>query len=255
MVTKKDKNTSGILSNKGILWKRLKLPQAEKNQEFCQNRTMQRYFLYLVVLVTVSVSSFAQDERYLRKMLSGGLIPKSEIKSDLSKEKAHWSVKSPLYKKDINGDLIPEYFFVQKRDGMTFFHFLDHYKRELAAIQLNAVGSNSEIYQVNVRDLSDDVVVFVLSFFEGSTSYLEHLATSRLYFMTVVKGDLTNVKISKGPVIHEEYQDGQKHYHRRKFDWGLYDYNRDGQKEIFVKYHNISRVYFYQEPGHMVELK
>jgi hypothetical protein len=202
----------------------------------------------------VSWSTWAQDERFVRKMLGGGLIPKSEIKNDRSKEKAHWAVRSPLYKKDITGDMVPEYFFVQKRDGMTFFHLLDQYKREVAAYELNAVGSNSELYQINVRDLSDKVVVLVLNFFEGVTNYLEYLATSRIYFVTIANGDFSTAKVTKGPVIHEEFKDGNKHYHRRQYDWGLYDYNGDGQKEVFVKYNNIARVFFYQDTGSFLEI-
>lgn len=200
----------------------------------------------------VAQSAIAQDERFFRKLFSGDLLRKEEKKF---KGEVDFRVASPFYKVDINTDGRVESLVTEKRDGQDWIHVHDFQNKRVFSGELEPMGMNSWLYKVSLRRIASGAKVLILHFYEGETEYLEFRANVRLYFLTIEKDDLSTFSLSKGPVVWDEHESFKgRHYHQRRYEIGLQDFNKDGIKEISVKYHLISWIYFYKSPGKWIEL-
>lgn len=196
-------------------------------------------------------SATAQDERFFRSLFSGDLVKE---KQETSKSKTKFRTVGAMHKVDLNADSRLESIVVEKKDGKDFIHIHDYLNKRIFSGKMEAMGLNSWLYKISIRRFANNAKVMILYFFEGETEYLEYRSNVRLYFLTFENNDFKTLAINKGPVIWDEFESFKKHYHQRKYKIGLFDYNKDGIKEIAVHYHLTSWVYFYKSPGKWLEL-
>lgn len=199
----------------------------------------------IIISLMLSTSAFSQDEKVYRDLFS-------KNKRDVSIKKAKeykWTVKTPFYYLDLTENGLDESIGVEKKDGEDWIHFLDILKRPIKSFKFHATGSGSAIYRVQLRRISKNVKVIIVYYFEGINKTSEFFSSSRIYMITIDNNDLRTLSMFKGPYFLNEQEELPEHYHRRKFEVGLYDYNADGIREVFTKYHKIARVYSYLGNG------
>jgi hypothetical protein len=204
-----------------------------------------------LISLFLSHGALAQDERFFRELFTGDLAKKEK---KIFKGKLKFRHAGDMHKFDLNGDNRLEGIIAEKQDGQDFIHIHDWKGKRIFSGKLEPMGLNSWLYRISVRRFAKNSKVLILYFYEGETEYLEYRANVRLYFLTMETNDLGTLSLNKGPVIWDEYEDFKDHYHQRRYRIGLYDYNKDGIKEIAVHYHLSSWVYFYKSPGKWIEL-
>ncbi|MCO4794201.1 MAG: hypothetical protein KC493_10830 [Bacteriovoracaceae bacterium] len=207
--------------------------------------------LILLFMQCFALSAIAQDERFFRSLFSGDLVKE---KKETFKSKTKFRTAGAMHKVDLNADSRLESIVVEKKDGQDFIHIHDYLNKRIFSGKMEAMGLNSWLYKISIRRFANNAKVMILYFFEGETEYLEYRSNVRLYFLTFENNDFKTLAINKGPVIWDEFESFKKHYHQRKYKIGLFDYNKDGIKEIAVHYHLTSWVYFYKSPGKWLEL-
>lgn len=198
-----------------------------------------RSFQCVIILIFIVFPGMAQDERTLRKMLSGQMNDnKKKAPKDLI-----YTASTPRYYFDVNNDGKEESFFFSSEDGKDWLTIKDYRGREIYRYRFINVGTGANVYRVSLKWVNKNTSVAIFHYFEGRTQYLDKRGTSRLYFLAFQKGQLKNLKMSRGPHIWDEYLDHRKHYHRRNYKIGMFDYDLDGKREITVKFNTIARVY------------
>jgi len=209
--------------------------------------TRRVYSLLLVLFAgLLPFKGHGQDERYLRKMLTGE-VGKSVPLDQIVREK--YRVHSKFYRMDLGGDGQKEGLVYSKIDGIDYFVITDGLGRELRRFRLDPMYADSALYKINFRDLSPKTKLLVLHFFEGKNSYVDYEGRARLYFITVDEGDLKRITFQKGPMFFQEYAGFRDHYHQRFYNTELIDLNNDGVKEVRVKHRKNVWVYFYNDFG------
>ncbi len=199
---------------------------------------MKLYILFFILFSTIHI--FAQDERYFRKVMTGEVSNKFIV--DKQNKQYKLKANSSFYEVDLNGDGFSESIVTQKRDNEDWLHIHDFNKTRIKSFKFIAHGKDSWIYKVSLRRLSNRTNVLLVHFFEGSVEYTQYNATSRLYVINIDSGDLSTIKIHKGPVLFEEVQGRRgRYYYQRQYNLILNDYNRDGINEIIIKKGLISR--------------
>ncbi len=206
-----------------------------------------RYLLLFSLILSFSL--FAQDERDYRSLFLGKLKREAEERPTPNYK---WRVNTPFYYLDLTGDGLEESFGVEKRDGEDWIHFLDLLKRPFKSFKLDATGVQSYLYRIQMAQLSKTTKVIILYFFEGMNQTTEFRSSGRLYFITIDDSKLATLSMYKGPYILYEKQELPEHYHQRKFNVTLEDINKDGSKEIIVRYHLINRVFSYIGSGQWI---
>lgn len=205
---------------------------------------MKKIFVFLLCVLS-TLSLYGQDERLLRQMLSGQLLEdKFEQKEDLK-----FTATGPRYYFDLNGDYREESFYFTKEDGEDWLYLYDFRGKEVYRYRFVPMGSGSRVYRVTVKWVSKDISVAIIHYFEGKTAYLEKRGTARLYFLSFKRGELADFNMFRGPHVWDEFKDYRGQYHRRSYKVSLYDFDKDGRREISVKYHTISRVYRFAKDG------
>ncbi len=202
--------------------------------------------IFLLSLTLICSSLLAQDERDFRSVFTGNLDRKKEIKEEI---RYKWRVNTPFYYLDLTGDNLDESFGFEKKDGEDWIHFLDLLKRPQKSFRFDPKGGDSRLYKVQFRRISKRTKVLILYYFEGKTQAVDYISTARLYFVTIDDNKLSTLSMYKGPYFLYEKEEHPEHYHRRRFQVGVYDYNGDGVMEIYTKYHKINRVYAYLGNG------
>ncbi len=197
-----------------------------------------------------SLSCYAQDERYFVDLFSQDIRKKTEEQNKVYKFRA----ASPFYRLDLNGDGKEEAFVLEKKDGEDWFHLHNGEGKRIYSSQMAPEGLDSRVHKINVRMISPITKVLILSFYEGHFGHIDFKSTERLYFLTIDNKDLATVKLSMGPTVWDEVTK-KNHYHQRRYEPFLYDYNNDGVKEIAVKHQHITRVFMYRDKGNWTELK
>jgi hypothetical protein len=207
-----------------------------------------------VVFLTVFIAqcAVAQDERYLRGLLSG----------DLSREYVpeevrdyHFKSQSPVYQLDLTGDHRNESLIVEKKDGEDWLHIHDYHMNRVSSHRFQAVAGGSKIYRLRLVTLSNQTRLLLIHFYEGVNSYLQTRANARFYFLTIDDGDLKTASVYRGPAYWEEFQENRDYIHRRKYNLEFADLTRDGKLEIRVFTNLISYVYHYHGKGRWIEIK
>ena len=199
--------------------------------------------ILFLVLCVLSLSSFSQDERFYRNMFNGVLNDKTQ---DIPYK---IKVFSPKYMIDLDRDGIEDSFQTIKKDGIDFFRINNAYGEKQFEAELTTKGAKSSIYKVNFMRVNKDVDVLVLHFYEGHNQSASFEGSARLYFVTLVKRNLAEASLTKGPYFWTEKEGAAGKYWNRKFTVNLIDYNRDGQKEISVSFNKATRVFYYTSNG------
>ena len=199
--------------------------------------------LFLILSLFYLNDSWAQDERYYRKIFTGEL-------QDKTKEVFQYKVvvKTPRYEIDLNQDGSFESIRVEKKDGFDFFIIYDEFGREIFNKRLPAIGAKSRLLKVGLKGINKDVNALILHFYEGAIDATKFEAMAKLFFVTFDKKDLKKISFQDGPHFFHEKVKGDQYLNRR-YSVNVIDYNGDGSREISVSYNKISRIYFYTKTG------
>lgn len=195
------------------------------------------------LLCVLSQISWSQDERFYRNMFNG-LLQKGQ-------KPIPYKIKvfSPKYMIDLNRDGINESFQAVKKDGVDFIRINDAYGEKLCEHKIESKGAKSRIFKANFVKVNKNVDVLVLHFYEGEIDVSTYESSARLYFVTILNGKLASASLTKGPYFWNEKEKRPNQYWNRKYTVNFVDYNKDGQKEISVNYHNISKIFYYSKNG------
>lgn len=204
---------------------------------------MKGFCLFLALLMASSLT-FAQDERYFRRIYSNELNEKPS-----TAEKFKIIVKSPAYRIDLNRDGFEEIIRTAKRDGNDYFTIADHFGRVLLEKKLSTIGSGSVVYRVQLKTISPNTDALVVHFYEGMIESTRFEAQARLYFITIPNRELNKMHFFQGPHFFHESEKLFDKYFVRRFSVNTVDYNNDGTKELSVSYNNINRVFLYVAEG------
>jgi hypothetical protein len=163
-------------------------------------------------------------------------------------------VSTPNYQIDLDRDGRPEVLKIEKRDGQDFFVIKDGMGETKSELKLNAKGLDSVLYKVQLKTLSAETDALILYFDEGNSGNVVLQSTARIYMATIDKRNLDKVSFNKGPAFYYEKEWPVDQYSRRYYNVSVYDFNKDGTKEVAVSYNNIQRIYFYLGKGRWQKL-
>ncbi len=208
--------------------------------------------LFYLFLFIFAVAAQAQDERFVRQMLSGDLAPGGRPKAEPT---PHFHVTSSLYEIDLNGDDRVEYIVMEKKDAQDWLHIHSYDKQRIFSLKLVPRGWKSDVYRVNLRQLSDQTKVLLVHYYEGSNQGIDFVGTGRLYVVSLDNNDLQTLRGHRGPQIWEEFKDTKIHYHQRPHHVSLFDLDSDGVREITVRHHLHPKVLKYAGNGGWIEAR
>lgn len=185
--------------------------------------------------------AFSQDETFFRQLFAGEHNPESieEI------PEARWSVARYLYQVDLTGDRLFEGIVYEKRDAQDWLHIHDSQDRRVFSTSFQAHGIDARPYRVELRSLSKDVSVLIVYYFEGYIPSYHFLGTGRLYFITIVNGDLDSLNVSRGPKFWRESQAHRQGISKSRRPLRLQDLNHNGDREIIVGKKRQSDVFYF----------
>lgn len=201
--------------------------------------------IFLLAFVLFSLNSFAQDERFYRKIFTGELQYQE-------KESAIYKLEldSPVYKIDLNRDGISEQVLISHRDGQDFIVVKDFPGNLIFEKGLNTIGHKSRLFKLSLKTISEKTDVLILHYYEGFVDASSFEATARLYFLTIDNRKLKSLSLFRGPHFwHEKEIKVSNTYINRNYVVNVVDYNGDGRNEISISFNNIARIYFYLEDG------
>lgn len=207
--------------------------------------------LILLFLVTFAQSALGQDERALRELFSGDLIRPESAQRPNS---IHFRVQSPMYQVDLNGDHRAESFVTEKIDGEDWLHVHDYFGKQIFSYQFQANAAMSQIYRLKIMQLGPNVKLIAVHFFEGVNKYIELNANARLYFLTIENNDLSTLSMYRGPAYWEEHDNGRDHYRKRVYHLTSLDLRQTGEKDLLVRFKNISSAYRFVGGGKWLSL-
>jgi hypothetical protein len=204
-------------------------------------------FVYLILLMSfLGLQGFAQDERFIRKEL----VNNAKKTKFFEKEgKFKWNLPSKFYQLDLNSDGFVENIQFQKRDGTDYICiYQDDFNKVFEAPLKTWIGGGRP-YKLRLVNLSKEVRALIIFYYEGHMDFARLKSTSRLYVLTIDKGNLKEMFLHRGPAIIDEQKTLSEHYHLRKYQVKVIDFNGDGQKGIGIFYGNLSRVMEYLGGG------
>ncbi len=138
---------------------------------------------------------------------------------------------------------------MEKRDGIDFFIVQDSSGKNISELKLNAKGLDSVLYKIQLKTLSPETDALILFFDEGHSGNVIFQSTARIYMATIDKRNLEKISFQKGPAFQYEKERPVDQYSRRYYNVSVYDFNKDGTKEVAVSYNDIQRIYFYLGKG------
>jgi len=194
----------------------------------------------------LSHKAFSQDERTFRDILTHS--ERLDATRRLAPE-YKYQARSHRYYLDIDEDGAPESFYSSKRDGEDWLTIFSNKGREIYRFRFDTVGPWSRLFKIQMRRISKSTKVLILYFFEGMTKYINFQGTSRVYFLTLENNNFKTLSTFKGPYTWDEYRSFKEHYHQRKFKVSLFDFDKDREREIAVRYGLITRVYKFMGEG------
>lgn len=210
-------------------------------------------FLFFSLLLSIA-PCFAQDERFFRRILSGDLI-QSE-RAPIVQKTYHFVAQTPLYEIDLNGDKKNEALSYEIKDGEHWINIFSapNGEKSLFRGKLETAGKEGNLFKIAVRELAPNIKVLILFFYEGNSQYLDFNGTGRVYFVTFENNDFKTFSMNPGPAFFQEKEERNLSYFQRNYEVELFDYNKDGIKEITIKHGFISRVMMYLGKGQWKEL-
>lgn len=203
--------------------------------------------LYFVIFCFLIRVTCAQDEKVIREMLSGEMAKKEEVK--VVEKEYSWTAGSALYQYDLDEDGYMEGLQIQKKDSEDWFYIYDKNQKEVLKKQLDTKGRFSRLYKLSLVKIAPNTKVMILHFYQGFVEYDDFYASACFYFVTFDNNDLNTMQITQGPTFFEEQQNKRKDYHLKKYKWNVFDFDKDGTKELIVKYNKISKIFIYRGKG------
>jgi hypothetical protein len=205
------------------------------------------HHLGIFLLFTLSLSVFAQDERYYRQILKGEL---PNFSQDIGEVQEHqFNVKGATYSVDLNGDGIEEMIQPQKRDGVDWIEMRNTTQRKIFEAKLLAMGGESSIYKAKLVYLSSTTKLLMLFLDEGKTSGRRFESTARIYLITFENNDLSTMKITTGPHHFHEREGQRDQYWERDYSVEVRDVDKNGVRDVVVQYNHIQRIMVYKGNG------
>lgn len=208
--------------------------------------------LLVIFCLLKAPSSWAQDERFFRKLFSGDLARPTDI---VDQKKYSYLIHTPEYAIDLDDDKKSESLVFVKRDSEDWIDVFNSYHELIFQYRFEEKGVNSGVYRVVKKQIDQNTNALVLFYFEGETKYVDHETSARVYVLTIDKKNLKKLSVFKGPSIFEEYKSLKNHYHLRNYQVEVSDLNLDKRRELIVKYHGVSQVFFYQGEGKWLTFK
>ncbi len=205
--------------------------------------------LILLLLFLVPWRAMPQDERYFRQLFSGELL-KGEVKTEA--KKYSFTLHTPFYALDLNHDGNPEFVIFVKKDSEDWVEIFEQIKGERKKVfsyRFETKGFNSELFKIEFKRISPKTSVLIMYYYEGMSKYTEMDSSSRIYVATLDNDDLKSLSMFKGPSFFEEHKSLKGHYHIKNYQVYLQDLNNDSIKELVVKHHLVSQVFFYEGSG------
>ena len=205
------------------------------------------HHLGIFLLFSLSLSVFAQDERYYRQILKGEL---PNFSQDIGEVQEHqFNVKGATYSVDLNGDGIEEMIQPQKRDGVDWIEIRNTTQRKIFEAKLLAMGGESSIYKAKLVYLSSTTKLLMLFLDEGKTSGRRFESTARIYLITFENNDLSTMKITTGPHHFHEREGQRDQYWERDYSVEVRDVDKNGVRDVVVQYNHIQRIMVYKGNG------
>ena len=205
------------------------------------------HHLWIFLLFTLSLSVFAQDERYYRQILKGEL---PNFSQEIGETQEHqFNVKGTTYSVDLNGDGIEEMIQPQKRDGVDWIEIRNTTQRKIFEAKLLAMGGESSIYKAKLVYLSSTTKLLMLFLDEGKTSGKRFESTARIYLITFENNDLATMKIATGPHHFHEREGQRDQYWERDYSVEIRDVDKNGVRDVVVQYNHIQRIMVYKGNG------
>ena len=198
-------------------------------------------FTLLLLIFLISGNLKAQDERYYRKMLSGGYAKPEKLVDRVPR----FFVSGPAYLVDLNGDGIEERIIPEKRDGVDWLKIEDSSFSTIFETKLFATGSSSHLYKIKLAILNDKVKVLILFLDEGVTAGAKIESYGRISLISFENNNLATMKFQEGARFYHEMKGQREQYFRRSYSVNIYDIDKDGDREVVVEYQHIQRVFKY----------
>ena len=194
-----------------------------------------------LLLCVLSLVAIAQDERSFRAMYSGELATSGAGNLDNYKV----AIQSDPYEIDLNRDGKNDSIQTIKKDGVDFFRVNDEYGKKVFESKLETKGARSRIFRASFKTISKDIDVLLLHFYEGDTKLANFEGSARLYIITIKNRDLKNLSMKIGPYFWTEKEKTAGQYWTRRYTVSTEDFNKDGTKEILVRFNRITKVLYY----------
>ena len=206
----------------------------------------------LFLIFTLSLTAFAQDERYYRQILNGEL---PSFGQDIKEVQEHqFNVKGASYSIDLNNDGIEEVIQPQKRDGVDWIEIKDSTNRKIFDAKLLAMGGESVIYKAKLAYLSLTTKLLILYLDEGKTNGKKFESTARIYLLTFENNDLEKISITTGPHHFHEKEGQRDQYWQRDYSVEVRDVDQNGIRDVVVQYNHIQRIMLYAGRGEWLRL-
>lgn len=202
------------------------------------------FTFFNLLLLIFSSALVAQDERNFREIFSD----KYANKVGKFKYPTHYFYKAntPLYKIDLTRDGYREGLVYERVDGESWFYVYNNFNKLVKRFYLPNKGLKAHVYKVQLKSVSSRVNVLIIYLYEGYQKWLGFHGTTKLYFLTIIDGDINGLHLSEGPVVYEEARE-RDWYSRRKFLINAKDYDEDGLKEIIIEKGLTKLIYYYKE--------
>jgi len=208
------------------------------------------HHLGLFLILAHSLSSFAQDERYYRQLLTGDLPNLTKEYSEVHEHQ--FNVKGASYQVDLNGDGIEEIIQPQKRDGVDWIEIQSSGKRKIFDAKLLAMGSESAIYKIKIAQISLKTKLLMIFLDEGKTAGRRFESTARIYLLTFDNNDLSTLHITEGPHFFHEKQGQRDQYWLRDYSVEIRDVDKNGVRDVVVEFNHIQRMMYYMGGGEWI---
>jgi hypothetical protein len=197
----------------------------------------------LTMLLIISTSSLAQNERLVRKFFSKDLFEKEKPLIP------NISVASKDYLVDLNSDGESERINITKNEFEDKLQIFTNMGKRLFEQKFTAMGKESAIYKLRVRSISKSVRVIIVYYFEGIIDSTLYQSQTKTHFLTIENNDLTSIYSSKGSYIENEKGVLDISFYKKTLQLKFKDFNHDGRDEIIIGQKGLQRVFLYQGKG------
>lgn len=205
------------------------------------------HHLGLFLLLSLSFTAFAQDERYYRQILNGEL---PSMGQEIKEPQEHqFNVKGAGYTVDLNDDGIEEVIQPQKRDGVDWIEIKDSSQRKVFESRLLAMGGESVIYKVKLAHISKTTKLLVLFLDEGKSEGRKFESTGRIFLLTFDNNDLSTMSITRGPHHFHEKEGQRDQYWQKDYSVEIRDVDKNGVRDVVVQFNHIQRIMLYKGRG------